>query len=238
MTSRSAPTSCGLSMRIGIPVRIDGPDHEHLVPEVARGHQRPLLGQLRHGGGDDRAHRRRANARPRRPSRFASAAPSSSPVDSRTVANRQCSATVVLAVAEQRRSGSGCCRRRRPAACAEPYDQRPADTADRLGGRTSWPAHRAPPARRPGAARRAASARGRARAAARARTAARPPRGAAASAARSEYSSAPSSSTSTSIGRGPWRTPPGLAPQRRARPPCTRRAAPPGRARSRPGGTR
>ena len=46
------------------------------------------------------------------------------------------------------------------------------------------------------------------------------------SVSRSERSSrSPSSSTSTSIGRGPWRTPPGVAAQLAARPACTRRAA-------------
>ncbi len=39
MTSRSAPTSRGLSIRIGMPVRIDGPDHQHRVAEVALGHR-------------------------------------------------------------------------------------------------------------------------------------------------------------------------------------------------------
>ena len=65
-------------------------DHEHLVAEVAARHRGPLGLQLGHRGGDDRGVQL-GEAQPRSSSRLRSAAPSSSAVDWRTVAKRQCS---------------------------------------------------------------------------------------------------------------------------------------------------
>ena len=63
-------------------------DDRHLVAEVALGHRRPLRPQLRHGRREDRRVEV-GEARSRSASRLRSRAPSSSAVDSRTVAKRQ-----------------------------------------------------------------------------------------------------------------------------------------------------
>ena len=144
-----------------------GPDDQHLVPEVEVATSPSTA--LRAGAPS----RRRSSAsmssnfRPRRASRFDSAAPSSSRVDSRTVAKRQCSAIVGGPVAEHAEVGLG---------VAYVDDEQHARNYSSAGPtrRTAWVGGTGsgPGACRPAARRTAAPARGRAPAAARARNAA------------------------------------------------------------------
>ena len=55
LTSRSAPSSCGLSTRIGIPVFRLGPTIRQALPDVRSAELLPLGAELRHDGRDDRA---------------------------------------------------------------------------------------------------------------------------------------------------------------------------------------
>ncbi len=145
LTSRSAPTSCGLSIRIGIPVRIVGPT----TSIRGRGSGSPSRVHCSDSCGtvEDTIERPcpRTTCRAA-PSRFASAAPSSSPVDSRTVANRQCSATR----ARRRRDTPKCVwvlPTSTTSSIARNYGLATARAAGRLPGPPARA--RAPPARRP-----------------------------------------------------------------------------------------
>ena len=83
-----------------------------------------------------------AKPNPRSASRLVSAAPSSSAVDSRTVAKRQ---SLRPALARRRcRGASACCRRRRPAACSRPDVQGTARRVLRPGPRSRQRVGRAP----------------------------------------------------------------------------------------------
>ena len=107
-------------------------DDQHLVPQVALGHLRPLLESC--GTVEETIEPSMSpNDSPRSAEQVGQPAPSSSPVDSRTVANRQCSATgrrrredaeVGLGVADVDDQQHG----------AEPYEP----AALRRAG-TSWP---------------------------------------------------------------------------------------------------
>ena len=114
LTRRSAPSSRGLSRRIGMPVLQRRGRRRHLVAEVALGPSAPTPARARARWRTRSRPSSSASSTPRSSSRLCSAAPSSSAVAVRTVAMRQCSTSSSPC---RSRSASGCCRRRRRAAC-------------------------------------------------------------------------------------------------------------------------
>ena len=78
-----------------MPASDAGPDDERRVAEVALAHRAPLGAELRARSRRRSSRRGRSKPSPRSASRLRSVAPSSSAVDSRTVAKRQCSTSSV-----------------------------------------------------------------------------------------------------------------------------------------------
>ena len=210
------------------------PDDEHLVAEVALGHLGPLLGELRHRRGDDRARRcrrtqpaQREQVRERRAELVAGstrARSQSASARSTPVASGREDAEVRLGVAdvddEQHRATLHQCRgSRRPRTARRPA--RPPSAAQRV--------------REPAAVGSVSSG---SSSSSGTSTKRRELTSGWGSVSRSDsYSRSPSSSSRrrSRAGRGGRRRP---RARPRARPPCTRRAAARARARSRPAGRR